>query len=102
MASRGAVDTFFTQLLEDLVEHGIVGSDKYESLRYATPVIIEERLSTRELMRQAVAWGITPSAAEFWRTHKSRQDLIRRLRDMHIARTAPRPLRASPMSPEEP
>ncbi len=90
-----ATDTFFVALLEDLVEGKVISRERYDSLKGASPVIIEESISTRELMRLAVLWGITESAAEFWRTSKSRQDLVRRIRDKHMERRAPRPARAS-------
>jgi hypothetical protein len=40
---------------------------------------IQTALSTRELLELAISWGITPSASEFWKRHKSREELIRAL-----------------------
>lgn len=39
----------------------------------------EAALSTKELLALAIAWAITPSASEFWKRHKSRDELIKAL-----------------------
>jgi len=36
-------------------------------------------MSTRELLELAVHWGITTSAVEFWKRHKSRNELVKLL-----------------------
>lgn len=41
---------------------------------------IESSVTTRELLDLAVAWGVTPTPSEFWKTHKSRDDLVTALR----------------------
>lgn len=37
---------------------------------------IETKVTTKELLRLAVTWGVTKSPSEFWQTHRSRSELI--------------------------
>jgi hypothetical protein len=39
----------------------------------------DSALSTRELLELAIHWGITTSAVEFWKRHKSRDELVKLL-----------------------
>ena len=39
------------------------------------PTDVQAHLTTHELMDLALSWHVVKSAAEFWRVHKSKEDL---------------------------
>jgi len=61
-------------------EHKVIPKKKLDKLYNQDETLIERSLSTRELMALAIKWGVTRSAAEFWREHKSKEELVQKLR----------------------
>ena len=71
---------FFRQILPYMEELKVLPKHKVDSLMDKPEHVVERSLSTRELLQLAIGWGITESAAEFWRDHKTKEQLIMILR----------------------
>lgn len=71
---------FFRQLLPYMEELKVLPKAKVDALLGQGEAVVERALSTRELLQLAIAWGLTGSAAEFWRTHKTKAQLVLQLR----------------------
>lgn len=71
---------FFRQILPYMEELKVLPKHKVDSLMDKPEHTVERSLSTRELLQLAIAWGITESAADFWRDHKTKEQLILILR----------------------
>lgn len=72
---------FFRQLLPYMEEFKVLSKRKVDSLMGKPEHVVERSLSTRELLELAIKWGITESPAAFWRDHKTKQQLVQRLRE---------------------
>lgn len=65
---------FYREILPALYDASIVDQPRFLALMESKAA--ETMLTTRELLELAIAWGITPSATEFWKRYKSREDLV--------------------------
>jgi hypothetical protein len=78
---------FYRQILPVMYDASIIDQERFLALMAVRD--IQTALSTRELIELAISWGITPNAQEFWKRHKSREELIRALQqkksDMEMA-----------------
>ena len=68
---------FYRQILPVMYDASIIDQERFLALMAVRD--IQTALSTRELIELAISWGIAPSASEFWKRHKSRDELIRAL-----------------------
>lgn len=69
---------FYKEILPAMYDASIINQERFLFLMACKE--IESSVTTRELLDLAVAWGVTPTPSEFWKTHKSRDDLVTALR----------------------
>lgn len=73
--------TFLRDLLPILRQKGIIDSDRLALLSSTDNALLDSGIPNSELISLVIAWGLAASAAEFWRTHKGRDDLLNALWD---------------------
>jgi hypothetical protein len=76
---------FYTELPAMLLEKHIVSCARHDELGALTAGELSMKISSAELMELAVALGVTPSAAAFWQTHKTIDDVLGLIFDKTVA-----------------
>ena len=65
-----------------MLQRGVIDMERHAALAAigeSNGAALDGALLTTELMALAISWGVCGSAAEFWQTHKGRDDLLHAL-----------------------
>jgi hypothetical protein len=73
--------TFIRELLPIMCMKNIIDPSKLQSLSSVPDKELDGAVTSNELMQLAIAWGITTSGPEFWKTHRGKNDVLIALYD---------------------